>query len=179
MFVSSAGCVSSPLNYRCRYNVPNLCTGNYVFLLQLGPTPLSYPVSASKCPRPTTRARLRAVRVFQNFGLRGCVSDLGYTDVERNDRPAMATLLLMLRLFLPINVTIGCTGRRNHDSVLLLPRRQVTNVARHVADRLGSAPLSAHPPMMTSRLRNQHQWRGQPSIHRYRPPRTTEVGLIL
>ena len=40
---------------------------------------------------------------------------------------------------------------------------------------LGSAPLSAHPPMMTSRLRNQHQWQGQLPIHGHRPLGMVEV----
>ena len=125
------------------------------------------------------------MRVCQIDGLGGCTLDPGYTDVERNDRPAVATLFLTLRLCLPnqrhgsgrmTGVFGGCTGRRNHDSALLLPRRHATKVGSMSSiESLGSAPLSAHPPMMTSRLRNRHQWRGQVSIRRHRPFGMMEV----
>lgn len=107
--------------------------------------------------------------------LGGCALDPGDTDSERNDRPVVATLLSMLRLRLSnqrardgmTGVFGGCAGRRNHDSMLLSPRRHTTKVGRYVVHLVGVCTAQRPPtdddvlseePSVAGSIANPRTW---------------------
>lgn len=115
--------------------------------------------------------------------------DPGFTDIERKDRSVVAYFALGLEdVLLPI--TMFGEERRVCMVEAVLVMEITTACCRCLDDAqqqnlddippilLGSALLSAHPPITTPLPRAQQRWRGQSSIHGYRSGRR-RFGLML